>query len=285
MSHSTIVSTATLAEHLEDPDWRIIDCRFDLLHPEAGEEAWQQGHIPGALHAHLERDLSGPVTATSGRHPLPDPETLARTFGLWGIGPDTQVVCYDAQGGATAARLWWLLRWLGHPAVAVLDGGIEKWTDEHRPLSTEVPPDPAPVVFHPRPDAALAVDTRQLCERLDDDGVCLLDVRDEERFLGEREPIDPVAGHIPGARNLPYRKNLDASDCLLPPEALRKMYGRILGSGDASHCIVMCGSGVTACQTLLALEHAGLHGARLYPGSWSEWISDPSRPVEIGAAD
>lgn len=282
---SPIISSADLADHLDDPDWRIIDCRFDLGQPDAGREAYREGHIPGALYAHLEQDLSGPVSETSGRHPLPDPEALRATFSRWGITPTTRVVCYDYRTNAYAGRLWWLLRWLGHERVAVLDGGFEKWLAEERPVSDAVPDDPPPAEFRGGPDPALTVSSETIFEDLDDGELCLIDVRAEPRFNGDEEPIDPVAGHIPGAVNLPFAKNLDVSGCYLPPEALRKMYARILGDHPPQACVVMCGSGVTACQSLIALEQAGLDGARLYPGSWSEWIRDPNRPVEIGGND
>lgn len=280
-----IISTADLADHLEDPDWRIFDCRFDLNQADVGLEAYREDHLPGAHYAHLDEDLSGPVTDPSGRHPLPDPATLRATFSKWGITPDTQVVCYDHETNAYAGRLWWLLRWLGHERVAVLDGGFEKWQDEERPVSQESAPEPPAVDFNGTAADALTAATDEILEDLDDGELCLIDVRSEARFAGEEEPIDPVAGHIPGAINLPFQKNLDASGCYLPPEALRKMYERILGEHRPQDCVVMCGSGVTACQTLIALEHAGLTGARLYPGSWSEWIRDPNRPVEIGGED
>lgn len=282
---SPIVSTAELAEHLDDPDWRIFDCRFDLGQPDAGLEAYREGHIPGALYAHLEQDLSGPATGTSGRHPLPDPAVLRATFSDWGITPTTQVVCYDYRTNAYAGRLWWLLRWLGHERVAVLDGGLEKWLAEDRPLDEALPPAPTPVPFQGEPERTMTASAAEIFEDLDDGELCLIDVRGEARFSGEEEPIDPVAGHIPGAINLPFGKNLDVSGCYLPPEALRKMYERILANHPPESCVVMCGSGVTACQTLIALEQAGLSGARLYPGSWSEWIRDPARPVEIGGSD
>lgn len=279
MTHTTLVSARELAAHLDDPDWRIIDCRFDLAHPEAGEAAYAEGHIPTALYAHLERDLSGPVTETSGRHPLPDPYQLAITFGAWGIGPNTQVVCYDAQTNAYAARLWWLLRWMGHTQVAVLDGGLEQWEEEGRPLNAPTQ-HVAPAEFHGAPDQTLLVGTEELEAQLSNAEHRLIDVRAPERYSGEKEPIDSRAGHIPGAINLPYQINLDSCDCFLPPEALKKMYQRVIGDSRPENCILMCGSGVTACHSMIALELAGMPGAKLYAGSWSEWIRDPQRPVE-----
>lgn len=283
MSYTTVVAAAELAEYLtdppSDPQWRIIDCRFDLSQPEAGEAAYQESHIPGALYAHLDHDLSGPVTETSGRHPLPDPDRLAVTFGAWGIGPDTQVVCYDAQANAYASRLWWLLRWMGHSRVAVLDGGLEQWEEEKRPLDN-LTPHVAPAEFRGKPNPHLLISTDELASLLGNNDNCLIDARAPERYSGEKEPIDSRAGHIPGAINLPYRTNLDSCDCYLPPEALKKMYQRVIGDSSPDQCILMCGSGVTACHSLIALEMAGLSGAKLYAGSWSEWIRDPQRPVE-----
>lgn len=278
MSASPLLSAAELAGHLDDPGWRIIDCRFDLQHPEAGEAAYGEAHIPGALYAHLERDLAGPITPTSGRHPLPDPQRLCATFSAWGIGPDTQVVCYDAQANAYAGRLWWLLRWLGHERVAVLDGGLQAWVGGAYPRSA-TPSQVTPAIFQGRARADMVVATAELAAQIGSGTLRLVDVRTPERFAGEKESIDPVAGHIPGARNLPYQSNLDASECYLPPEVLKKMYRRVLDDVSPEHCVLMCGSGVTACHSLLALELAGLAGAKLYAGSWSEWIRDPGRPV------
>jgi thiosulfate/3-mercaptopyruvate sulfurtransferase len=276
-----LVSAAELAGNLDDPRRRIIDCRFDLAHPGAGEAAYHEDHLPGAVYAHLERDLSGPVTADGGRHPLPDPQQLNETFSAWGIDRDTQVVCYDAQANAYAARLWWLLRWLGHEQVAVLDGGLRSWRSRDYPLDRAVPR-VSPKTFNGTPRTDMVATTQDLVARLGSDWLCLIDVRTAERFAGDKEPIDTVAGHIPGARNLPYQTNLDSSDCYLPPEALRKMYARILDDFPLEQCVVMCGSGVTACHSLLALELAGMNGAKLYAGSWSEWIRDPNRMVAVG---
>ena len=278
MSVPHLISAAELAGHLDSHGWRIIDCRFDLMQPDAGAAAYREEHIPRAVYAHLERDLSGPVTATSGRHPLPDPQALSATLSRWGIDAETQVVCYDAHANAYAARLWWLLRWLGHERVAVLDGGLKAWEAQHLPLDDAMP-DIEPRTFAGGPHPEMVITTDELARRLDDNPYCVLDVRAPERFAGEKEPIDRVAGHIPGARNLPYQMNLDAGDCYLPPEVLKKMYGRVLDGCAPENCVLMCGSGVTACQSLLALELAGMHGARLYAGSWSEWIRDPVRAV------
>lgn len=280
MSASLLVSVCELAEHLDDPDWRIIDCRFDLARPEAGETAYREGHIPGAIYAHLERDLSGPITASSGRHPLPDPQRLSTTFARWGTHTTTRVICYDAQANAYAARLWWLLRWLGHQRVAVLDGGLTAWEAQHLPLDTTVPrPEPRPFTGGAR--AEMWVTTAELAASVEHGRPCIIDVRTPERFAGAKEPLDPVAGHIPGARNLPFQMNVDAGGCYLPREALMKMYYRVLDGCAPAEAVVMCGSGVTACHTLLALELAGLHGAKLYAGSWSEWIRCSAHAVAV----
>lgn len=282
MAHTTLITAATLQAHLDDPDWVVVDCRFNLADPAAGRRAYQDGHIPGARYAHLDEDLSAPVTATTGRHPLPDPARLAATLGAWGIGPGTQVLAYDDLGGMlAAARLWWLLRWLGHTAVAVLDGGLPAWTRAGLPLSTDVPVIAART-FIARPDDRLWLTVEQV------QGLpaheLLLDARGAARYRGEMEPIDPVAGHIPGALNLPTESNLAADGCFLPAAALRARFAALLGERPAARVVHSCGSGVTACHNLLAMEVAGLSGSRLYAGSWSEWIRDPQRPVATGAA-
>ena len=282
MAHTTLITAATLQAHLDDPDWVVVDCRFNLADPAAGRRAYQAGHIPGARYAHLDEDLSAPVTATTGRHPLPDPARLAATLGAWGIGPGTQVLAYDDLGGMlAAARLWWLLRWLGHTAVAVLDGGLPAWTRAGLPLSTDVPVIAART-FIARPDDRLWLTVEQV------QGLpaheLLLDARGAARYRGEMEPIDPVVGHIPGALNLPTESNLAADGCFLPAAALRARFAALLGERPAARVVHSCGSGVTACHNLLAMEVAGLSGSRLYAGSWSEWIRDPQRPVATGAA-
>jgi thiosulfate/3-mercaptopyruvate sulfurtransferase len=280
--HTTLISPAELAARLSDPAWLIADCRFELGKPEAGNQAWQAGHIPGALYVDLERDLSAPVTAMTGRHPLPAIEDISSTLSRIGVAGATQVVCYDGGSGAYAARLWWMLRYLGHDAVAVLDGGYAAWVEEGRPLSTDpVVRAPSRFVAHPRP--ALLCDADGVAEALAR-GELLVDVRGAERFAGTVEPLDAVAGHVPGAINLPYLENLDARGRFLPPAELADRWRRRTGDAEGRSTICMCGSGVTACQELLALEAAGITGARLYAGSWSEWIRDPARPVARGAA-
>jgi len=280
MTFDNIVDTETASEHLEDPAWRFIDCRFDLADTEAGREAYRKSHIPGALYAHLDEDLSHQHLSGQGRHPLPSQDELISTFTRWGIDPDTQVVCYDRQQNAIAARLWFLLRWMGHERVAVLDGGWDKWLHEKHPTTHDTPP-VAAREFQAREALVATITAEEIMQPMDDE-LQIIDVRGAQRFAGEEEPTDPVAGHIPGAINLPYPKNLDAHDCFLPAEALQAMYQRIFQDTPASRSVFMCGSGVTACHSLIALHIAAIPGARLYAGSWSDWIQDPARPVEIG---
>ncbi|MFZ5483468.1 MAG: sulfurtransferase [Pseudomonadota bacterium] len=282
MFHTTLVSTDHLARHLEDPNWVVVDCRFTLTDPEGGRQAYRKGHIPGARYAHLDEDLSAPVTATSGRHPLPDLKTLTEKLCQWGIGVNKQVVVYDDSFGAMAVRLWWLLRWLGHPGVALLDGGWPKWQREHRPVTQEI----CAVDCHgacaslPEPSAMASAD--DVARAMNDPAKLILDARAERRFSGEYEPLDPIAGHIPGAVNWNFEENLDLDGTYMPPEALRENYQALLKGRAPSDVIHMCGSGVTACHNILAMEIAGLSGSRLYVGSWSEWITDPSRPIATG---
>jgi len=276
--HTTLVSAATLAQHLSDSRWLIVDCRFDLAQPAAGEAAYRAGHIPGAIYAHLDRDLSSPITPGTGRHPLPDPEHFAQTLGGWGVGADTQVIAYDADNGMYASRLWWLLRWVGHRAVAVLDGGLKAWTAAGQPVSTEIPAR-QPTRFQARPNRELWLDADQVQARVQQPDWRLLDARAPERFLGKVEPLDKVAGHVPGARNHPFSTNLASDGRFGAPEELRRRYEQSQAGVADDHTIVMCGSGVTACHLLLAMEVAGKPGARLYAGSWSEWITDPRRGV------
>lgn len=277
--YTTLIPVATLASHLEAPDWLVVDCRFDLAQPAAGETAYRAGHIPGAVYAHLDRDLSSPITPATGRHPLPDPERFAATLGRWGISPTTQVIAYDADNGMYASRLWWLLRWVGHRAAAVLDGGFKAWTAERLPTNTEIPAR-SPTQLTARPNRELWLDAQQIQERLQQSDWRLLDARAPERFAGKVEPLDTVAGHVPGARNHPFGTNLAADGRFGAPDELRRRYEQSQAGVADDHTIVMCGSGVSACHLLLAMEHAGKYGARLYAGSWSEWIRDAKRPVE-----
>lgn len=278
---TTLVDTTTLARHLSDPRWVVIDCRFTLTDPDAGRRAWAAGHIPGARYAHLNEDLSGPVTPRTGRHPLPDPAALTHTLGRWGVDGSKQVVVYDDSFGAMASRLWWLLRWLGHESVALLDGGFPVWLREKRPVSTQAPA-VSSAVFQAHVNPALWVNADFVEQARQDDAHLVLDARAEERFRGDIEPLDKIAGHVPGAVNAPYEDNLDVSGVFLSADELRERYLDLLGGVAPDRTIHMCGSGVTACHNLLAMEHAGLAGARLYAGSWSEWITNPERPVASG---
>lgn len=278
---TTLVSAAELATHLEDPEWVIVDCRFDLARPASGREGYAAGHIPGARYAHLDEDLSSKITPRSGRHPLPDPHTLAATLGSWGIDSNTQVVAYDAGNGAYAARLWWLMRWLGAKRVAVLDGGFKAWTDAALPVTTALPTVMA-VRFAPAPEDAMLLDAAAVRQRAADPSWRVLDARGPERYAGAVEPLDAKAGHVPGAHNYPFTGNLGPDGRFLPAAQLKAQLEQSLGGVPADHAIMMCGSGVTACHNLLALEIAGLKGAQLYAGSWSEWIRDPARPIAVG---
>lgn len=275
--YGTLVDCATLAAHLDDAGWLIFDCRHQLADPAAGELAYVKGHLPGALFLHLDRDLSSPMNGMNGRHPLPDPQSLARKLGAAGVSRRTQVVVYDDAGGMIAGRLWWLLRWLGHDRVALLDGGISQWLQEGRPLSNEVPK-PAPAVFETRLRECM-VSTEEVLNNLASGELCVLDARSPDRFRGENETLDPVGGHIPGARNRFFRDNLNADGVFRPSAELRGEFLDLLAGIDPRQAVMQCGSGVSACHNLLAMEIAGLSGARLYAGSWSEWCSDPSRPV------
>lgn len=276
---TTLVATDELALHLDDPRWIVFDCRHELAQPGRGRAEYLKSHVPRARFLHMDEDLAGAPSGTNGRHPLPDPAVFAAKLGAAGVGSDSQVVAYDAHGGVNAARLWWMLRWLGHDAVAVLDGDFRKWLREERPVTAEVPR-PAPARFEPRA-RPLAVDADFLLARLRDPGTKLVDARAAERYRGEVEPIDPIAGHIPGSLNRFVRENLDGG-AFKPPAALRAEFEQLFAGLAPEAVVHSCGSGVAACHNLLAMEIAGLAGSRLYPGSWSEWIADPSRPRATG---
>lgn len=285
--YTTLIGVADLAPHLEDADWVALDCRFELARPDWGGEAWAAGHIPGALYAHLDRDLSGPRSARTGRHPLPDPDALAATFSRFGIDAGVQVVAYDQGPGTYAARAWWLLRWLGHARVAVLDGGFAAWERARLPVSS-APAARPPRRFEAHPSFGWVVTTEEIAAALGSGALALgtpllIDARGADRFAGENETLDPVAGHIPGAHNHPYAGNLDARGQFRPVDELRRAWTTTLRGRPPAAVVAMCGSGVTACHNLLALEVAGFSGAKLYPGSWSEWIRDPARAVTRGA--
>ncbi len=274
---SVVIAAAELAAEIGFEDLVVLDCRFDLKDPTAGRRAWEVSHIPGAHYADLDRDLAAAVSPMTGRHPLPDADRMARRFSEWGIGQGTRVVVYDAASGAIAARAWWLLRWLGHPRVAVLDGGIDAWIAAKLPLETEAPrPSSAQFEGAPRSDWVVTTET------VSDPGFSrqrLLDARDASRFRGEQEPIDPVAGHIPGTTNLPFSETLDGTGLLKSPAELRELFASRLQGDLEAPWGVMCGSGVTACHLALAAEYAGLRAPAVYVGSFSEWIRDPERTV------
>jgi thiosulfate/3-mercaptopyruvate sulfurtransferase len=278
MTYQTLVSAPTLFEHLQDADWAIFDCRFDLQKPEWGNKSYQQSHIPGALYAHLDRDLSAPITAETGRHPLPNPEDIASRFSTWGIERNTQVVVYDTTGGAYAARLWWMLHFLGHERAAVLDGGFQAWQKMGFPVATGIE-ERKPALFTPHPDWQRVASAAEVAQISRDPHYCLIDARAPERYRGEQEPIDPVAGHIPGSVNRFHGLNLDSDGAFLQPAVLHKQFSDLIGSTSPEQVVVYCGSGVTSCHHILAMEIAGLNGARLYAGSWSEWILDRKRPI------
>jgi thiosulfate/3-mercaptopyruvate sulfurtransferase len=273
---TTLISIDQLAV---DTKCVIVDCRFDLGNPDWGREAYAAGHIPRAVYAHLDADLSGVKTGANGRHPLPSPEAVRATFSRLGIGSGVQVVAYDEGSGMYASRLWWLLRWMGHNAVAVLDGGFAKWTSENRP-TTSGDEHNAPREFVGEPRNDMTVDAETVARLGADPRWTIVDARAPERYRGEVEPLDRVAGHIPSAVNHFFKKNLDERGEFRSPDELRRMFDEVTGAVPPDQVVCYCGSGVTACHNLLALEHAGLPGSKLYPGSWSEWSSDESRPVE-----
>jgi thiosulfate/3-mercaptopyruvate sulfurtransferase len=281
MPFSTIVDTATLASHLDDPGWLAVDARAALGDLDYGRHAYDEAHVPGAVFADLNRDLSTEPGNGRGRHPLPDLATMVATFGSLGIGPGTQVVVYDDADGMYASRLWWMLRYLGHDAVAVLDGGWSKWRAEDRPVSAERVR-PAPREFRGVANPAMTIDAVEVDALRADASQLLVDSRSPDRYRGENETIDPVAGHIPGARNRFFKTNVNADGTMRAAEDLRREFEALLDGVRPERVAFYCGSGVTACQNLLAIEHAGLAGARLYPGSWSEWISDPAHAIATG---
>jgi thiosulfate/3-mercaptopyruvate sulfurtransferase len=280
---STLIEPADLASRLDDPAWAIIDCRFDLARPAWGASAFSAGHIPNAQYADLDGDLSGARGPRSGRHPLPEVRELGATFARLGIDEHVQVVAYDQANGVYAARLWWLLRWLGHRQVAVLNGGFAAWERAGLPVSVRTVARTARP-FRPRPDESAWVTSAEVAALVADGSLergerLLVDARAADRFAGQNETLDPIAGHVPGARNHPFSANLGAEGRFLATRELQERWQRTLAGQRAAQAIAMCGSGVSACHNLLALEVAGLPGARLYAGSWSEWIRDPAHAV------
>lgn len=281
MSFTTLISACDLAVHLDDADWVVCDCRHDLANYEAGRNAYTNAHIPGARFLHLDEDLSGPKTGVNGRHPLPHPITFTLRLAALGISNATQVIACDAHGGVFASRLWWMLRWVGHVKVAVLDGGMDAWAAGGGVL-TQAPAAVKPVTYNPNPNARALADTATVAKGVGST-LCVIDARSPDRFRGENETLDPVAGHIPGATNRFFKNNLAPDGRFKTADALKAEFTPLLGTRAANETVHQCGSGVTACHNLLAMEVAGLTGSRLYPGSWSEWVSDRSRPVATGA--
>lgn len=282
MSYTTLVSTNVLADHLDDPDWIVFDCRFTLTAPESGRENYLQEHIKGARYAHLDKDLSSPITSTTGRHPLPDKDKFVQWLRDNGVKNSSQVVVYDESFGAVAGRLWWLLKWAGHDAVALLDGCYPKWCREGNKTSHELPEVvTSDFQAHFRDDLIVTAD--DLLRSINNkEKIVLIDSRAEERFSGEIEMLDKVAGHIPGAVNFPYDDNLDMGGDFLPTDELKEQFNVLMKGNIPENVIHMCGSGVTACHNMIAMEAAGLAGSKLYVGSWSEWITEPDRPIALG---
>jgi thiosulfate/3-mercaptopyruvate sulfurtransferase len=278
--YSTIISTKELAQHIGDPDWVVVDCRFQPADTEAGRIDYGKSHIPGAVYAHLDENLAAPIEpGITGRHPLPSPEKMAETLSGWGIGPETQVVTYDDAGGAMAAsRLWWMLKWLGHDAVAVLDGGWSKWVGDGREIESSKVVKPSKT-FVPHPRSELQVSTEDVEEMLRDESALVIDARSRERYLGEVEPWDPIAGHIPGAISAPFAELLTPENTLLSVDEIRSYFNSLLGDVPPEKVVYYCGSGVTSILSILAMEYAGIGMPKLYVGSWSQWITDPARGV------
>lgn len=274
---SNLITAQELARRLEDPRLRVVDTRFDLSDVSSGEDAYRNSHIPGAVYAHLDRDLSGAKGPHGGRHPLPNPDELAQKLGRMGIGNDSSVVAYDDGNGMFASRLWWLLRYLGHEDVRVLDGGWQAWLGQGLPEESDVP-DKERKEFTPRVKTEMAVDREHVLGRLGKAGVRLVDARAPERYLGKHEPLDPKAGHIPSALNRPFSRNLVGGRFRAADE-LSELYRDLQ---EVDEVIVYCGSGVSAAHDLLAMEEAGLEGAKLYHGSWSDWCSYRDSPVAQG---
>jgi thiosulfate/3-mercaptopyruvate sulfurtransferase len=275
--HRTLVSVEELARHVGDPRWVLVDCRHSLQDLDAGRQAYNQGHVPGAFFAGVERELAGAKTGKNGRHPLPDPAHFAAFLREIGVMNDTQIVAYDAGGDMFAARMWFLCRHYGQEAAAVLDGGWSAWTAAGKPVSAEEPARPGNGTFQAHPRHELTVDAAAVLASLEDNAFSVLDARAADRFAGQNETIDPVAGHIPGALNRPFKQNFDERGHFKPAAQLRDEFAQL--GVHPKRIVHQCGSGVSAAVNYLAMEHAGVEGSRVYPGSWSEWIADPGRPI------
>lgn len=277
MDYTKLISVAQLEQIIHRPDVVVFDCRHDLMSPQFGAKAYAESHLPGARFAHVDKNLSAPMTGSNGRHPLPRPEIFMDWIGRQGVSKATQVVGYDSGGGMYAARLWWTLRWLGHYRVAVLDGGWDAWVKAGHPVTREIVT-PTLAKFTGAPDSSLRT-AQEVLTHLKQSDRLLVDARANDRFHGQNETIDPVAGHIPGAVNYFFRQNLDSLGFFRPAAELKSAYTKLLGSASPDQVVHQCGSGISACHNLLAMEIAGLEGSKLYAGSWSEWIADRSRPI------
>ena len=273
-----LVRAAQLAEHLDDPSWVIFDCRHDLTDFERGARIYREGHLPGAHFAAVETDLSGAKTGTNGRHPLPLPAAFMDFLARHGVSDSSTIVAYDDAGGLYAARLWWMARWVGLSNVLLLDGGFPKWVADGRAL-TKIVPKAERAALAGHEDPSLVWTAGDILRHFQDADIALIDARVAERFRGEVEPIDPFAGHIPGALNRFYKANLNSDLTFRPPQELQREFSSLIGDKRPDNVIHYCGSGVTACANLFAMEYAGLPGSRLYNGSWSEWLADPARPT------
>ena len=284
MKYTTIVSTQILEENLDNPDWIIFDCRTSLTDRSLGLKNYQENHIPNSFHCHLEKDLSSEITPDSGRHPIPNFDELIEKLHAWDVGKNTQVIAYDDANGAYAVRLWWQLRAFGFNQVAVLDGGINQWIKEDRKLSQEIPQasaKPEAEKFDFKLDPNAIISTTEIQQNIEDKSFTLIDARTPERYRGEVEPLDTVAGRVPGAINRAFQLNLDENGKFLPASELKQQYDTLLIDAE-DHVVNMCGSGVTACHNILAMEIAGITDSKLYLGSWSEWIRDSERPIGLG---
>jgi len=278
--YSSLISTQTAQDNLDNPNWCFFDCRYELTAPEKKKVEFTISHIPGALYVHMNQDLAAThVPGKTGRHPLPSVDEMVSRFSAMGIDKSIQVVVYDDAGGAHAARFWWILRWLGHDAVAVIDGGWSCWIKEERPVNSELLiPEAKEFIASPRLSWTVTAD--EILKDLNNPETCVLDARSAQRFRGENEKFDPVAGHIPGANSAPFTENLDENGNWKSRSELRQKFEKLLDGSSVEETVSYCGSGITACHNILAMYHAGLGDSRLYPGSWSEWIANPDRPIE-----
>jgi thiosulfate/3-mercaptopyruvate sulfurtransferase len=282
MTYNTLISVNELARNIDEPNWVVVDCRFWLDNTEKGQQDYKESHIPGALYAHLDEDLSGEIIpGITGRHPLPEIDHFSVRLGSWGIDKDTQVIAYDDQGGKIAVRLWWMLRWLGHDSIAVLNGGYPAWIAEGYPITSDYP-ELESKTFIPKPQSSMLVTAEDVLEIFGDPGYLLVDSRAPERYRGEIEPIDPIAGRIPGAINYFWENNLDSQDRFELKDVLRGRFISMFKDVPPERVIFYCGSGVTSAHNVLAVFHSGMGIPKIYAGSWSHWITEPERPILTG---